>query len=529
MFKGIMSAGVPFSNFLSPSDIPSIKIKDMVNYTKPLKIAYPAGMGDYVEINSSMRFDLLEDACYAVYNGWLLVFAGSVSGVLNPFTYYSTDGITWHSVRSGFTLRSGASCVVFNGYLYVFGGETTDGLSNDVWRTSDGITWENVVTANIFGVRKYFAVTVFNGSLFLTGGTGADAAELWKSSDGINWVRVVESASYGSLTKPAMIEYEGDLIVCGDNTVFSSPDGITFTELTDTFPVVSGHSLLIMYGKIYCFFGSDGSPTAGVYKSSDGENWYSVSVPAGVSARNECGAGVIGDSLFLFGGASDSWKRILPFNIIIDQTVVPEGEEVLLTDQCYYELFILGAVRDLVSRFCTLIGPFWDMLDSGDLVGDYTEKYVEGSVCLARVSDQSNEDFEFIVQSVSFESGNTIIVPVTPFPHTDFDFICLKSDQTALLADLRFKPVANYVDESIEKFMTKAALKPQGPVIEASGLIDVLSDRDMVITFTSGDIVNDKAVTYEPGVYKTKLVKGMKAGIYDENGVLIYNENITLN
>jgi hypothetical protein len=129
----------------------------------------------------------------AIHQGQLYVPFHAPGGGLDVAR--SPDGVTWDSVAS-FQGRYGA-IAAFDGALYVNFKSLHSGHM-EIWRSLDGIVWE-AVTTNGFGYtnNEYgFAMTVFDGKLYLGTSNFDDGPEVWSTESGVTWSRVA-SGGFG--------------------------------------------------------------------------------------------------------------------------------------------------------------------------------------------------------------------------------------------------------------------------------------------------------------------------------------------
>ena len=140
-----------------------------------------------------------------------------------------------------------------------------------------------------YGSRKGAAVEVFNEKVWLIGGrdeTDTPLPDIWSSADGENWT-FEGNLSFGAIYGHELISFNGRLWIYGgssegilSNKIFSSEDGITWVEETETTPFTQYQSsrFAILGNQIFRIAGYRGdveelSPERNVYSSSDGLNW----------------------------------------------------------------------------------------------------------------------------------------------------------------------------------------------------------------------------------------------------------------
>jgi N-acetylneuraminic acid mutarotase len=215
-------------------------------------------------------------------------------------------------------------------------------LSDVVSSQGGQYEWAEVTPAAAFAGRDGAGAIVLNGRAYLLGGwrwaadggtnfpqTGApgccDTAEVWSTADGASW-RLETVAPWRPRHMAGWVSYAGKLWVVGgdiysgsyDPDVWSSPDGVTWTQVTDSVPwsprvlhyVVAFNDALYVIGGQQLFETlvpvPNPYPTAPVYyrdvwRSTDGANWEQIgNVPHAIGMI--CGSVVFNDELWVIGG-----------------------------------------------------------------------------------------------------------------------------------------------------------------------------------------------------------------------------------
>lgn len=164
---------------------------------------------------------------------------------------FSTDGVHWEFMPSGYGIRRDMEIVEFNDKLWMFGGQTSDSQNAEIWSSEDGFNWSNV--AEITGVgsgRTGHQLTVFQDKLWLIGGFNFDTetSDVWYSENGINWELKSTEAPFGNRSK---------------------------------------HTTAVFNNKLYLIAGvSNGQIMKDVW-SFDGEKWVEETDDAGFSKRQD--------------------------------------------------------------------------------------------------------------------------------------------------------------------------------------------------------------------------------------------------
>jgi hypothetical protein len=183
----------------------------------------------------------------------------------------STDGAAWERVAADapFGGRAGLSAAVFQGWIYVLGGSRGDDIAiggsgrvlfNDVWRSRDGRSWERMTVAAPWSPRAGAAVVVRGGWLYLLGGED------------------------GFLCTPGPTGLRCPYF----NDVWRSRDGAAWELVTAAagWSPRPGHQCQALRGQIVCFGGfgfPTGAPTVAahpidMWASRDGRRWQELPI-----------------------------------------------------------------------------------------------------------------------------------------------------------------------------------------------------------------------------------------------------------
>ncbi len=192
----------------------------------------------------------------------------------------STDGVKWDMVtdKAGWSPRLGAAGVVFHDRMWILGGVeryfdgTAEHLRNDVWSSADGATWE-LATANAPWAGRAFhgalafrdKLWVFGGGNYLPGYLGYN--DVWSSPDGVNWTQVTDHAPWAPRIWFSAVVYRNHMWVLGGwsnqpsrnwNDVWFSADGVTWKQLrTKTiWSERHEHSVYVLADKLWLVAGN---------------------------------------------------------------------------------------------------------------------------------------------------------------------------------------------------------------------------------------------------------------------------------
>lgn len=184
----------------------------------------------------------------AGWHGGRLAHASASSAV-----WSSTDGIEWKQVTpaAGWSPRLGAAGVVFKGKMWILGGNdkyyfgTDQDLRNDVWSSADGVKWEQATEHAPWAARAYHGAVALNDRMYVFGGGNYVPGyvaynDVWSSPDGINWTEETKQAPWSPRMWFSADVYRDRMWVLGGwsnkpsknwNDVWYSANGKAWTEL----------------------------------------------------------------------------------------------------------------------------------------------------------------------------------------------------------------------------------------------------------------------------------------------------------
>jgi len=263
----------------------------------------------------------------AVFNNNMWVIGGAsgsnpstVSGVITAGVtqfygdvWKSGDGKTWTLTASpGFNGRYGGQAVTLNNNLYFIGGNNNGTLMNDVWSSTDGMTWtqilanNNAIKSNVIGgtqfcPREDFSALVFNNLIWVIGGTpnpsnttSVGLNDVWSSPDGITWTQVLANTpgtppatQFPGRWGSAAVSFNGNIfLMCGhasgtgggdiDVDTWSSINGTTWNQVANNFTPVYYHQLVVNNNLMWFTCGYapyQGGAFNGVNSSSTWTSW----------------------------------------------------------------------------------------------------------------------------------------------------------------------------------------------------------------------------------------------------------------
>ena len=231
------------------------------------------------------------------YQDKLWIIAGSYRTGERTDMYSSSDGETWTLEGTvDFQGRHAAEFVVVGDYIYMTGGYTLvngieggNGYKRAVWRF-DGTSWTNLGNAT-FAARNHFVFLYFDSKLWVIGGYNHVGGttyknDVWSSPDGITWTEETAAAGFAGRYGHRGVVFDGKMYIMGGadatqeyNDVWSSADGITWVEesaaAVSPFSARYDFDAVVHDDKIWIFAG--GTLLSGFFNdawySSDGIDW----------------------------------------------------------------------------------------------------------------------------------------------------------------------------------------------------------------------------------------------------------------
>ncbi|MGD9495888.1 MAG: galactose oxidase [Armatimonadota bacterium] len=290
------------------------------------------------------------DSCgEVVHDGRMWLLGGWFSSnIIGPRDVWSSaDGAHWELVTEEAGWKAGdlPTTVVHDGRMWLMGGWYAGRLpegsaSNEVWASRDGVRWECVRPDAAWSPRCGAAGAVWDGKMWLLGGTeqyffGDDAdlrSDVWHSADGATWTQATPQAPWPPRAFHAALAFKGRLWVFGGgnylptyrgyNDVWSSADGVNWTQVTDhaPWPPRIWFSAVVYRGCMWLLGGWSNEPSRNwndVWYSADGATWHQLRTDTVWSERHEHSAYVFDDRLWVVGGnewplVNDVWYLHLP-------------------------------------------------------------------------------------------------------------------------------------------------------------------------------------------------------------------------
>ncbi|QDU28675.1 Kelch motif protein [Anatilimnocola aggregata] len=257
----------------------------------------------------------------------LLAYTSSVSGA---------EPLSWVKVtdRAGWQPRDSQGEVVFKDQLWLLGGWFNSFAEppRDVWSSTDGKNWKLVAKdapwkhsdlpmTLVFGDRMWFMGGWHNGRL-----PGHSASsQVWSSADGIQWEQATEAAGWTPRIAAASVVFQGKMWILGGtenyyfgddkslkNDVWYSTNGKDWKQATADagWSPRAYHQAVVLGNKMYVFGGGNYVPkyhaTNDVWSSEDGIKWTKVTEAAEWSPRLWFSTAVYRDHMWVLGGWSNN-------------------------------------------------------------------------------------------------------------------------------------------------------------------------------------------------------------------------------
>lgn len=273
------------------------------------------------------------------------------------------------SEQAAFVGRDGAGALVYQNKMWLLGGWNPNGVfpngptTNEVWNSADGIHWLLVKpdTATSWEPRHMAGWVVFDNKMWILGGDdelGHYQYDVWNSSDGVNWTQVTANAPWANQAPAGqppdgrvlhyVLAFNNQLWVLGGQSlpqlltpapqpapattfysdVWSSPDGVNWTQVTDNAPWADpGRGMIcgavVFNGRMWVIGGGNywaadppvpGTGHNDVWYSSDGANWTEATANAPWQARRYHNVAVFQNRIWVLAGVTNDQDDQAPLN-----------------------------------------------------------------------------------------------------------------------------------------------------------------------------------------------------------------------
>jgi len=244
-------------------------------------------------------------------------------------------GQDWVRVAEApWTPRDSQGELVHNNRLWILGGwfNSFEAPPRDVWSSGDGKQWERVTAAAPW-LHSDLPMTVsFRGRMWMMGGwyngrlPGHSASNaVWSSEDGKQWTLATKAAGWSPRLAAALVVFQGRMWILGgtenyyfgdakslQNDVWSSADGKSWRLETAAAPWTprAYHQAVVFGGRIYVMGGGNYVPEYAahndVWSSADGKSWRKETDAAPWAPRLWFGAAVYRGAMWVLGG----WSKV---------------------------------------------------------------------------------------------------------------------------------------------------------------------------------------------------------------------------
>lgn len=224
--------------------------------------------------------------------------------------------------------------VVYKDQLWIFGGwfDSFKPAPRDVWSSPDGKNWQLVTPEAPWRHSDLSMSLAFDDRMWFMGGwyngrmPGHESGnEVWSSTDGAHWQQATEHAGWSPRLAAAVVVFQGRMWMLGGtedyyfgnqqslkNDVWSSADGKVWKRQCEHagWSPRAYHQAVVLGDKIYVLGGGNYVPDYearnDVWASSDGVRWEQVAAAAPWHERLWFSAAVYRDHLWVLGGWSNN-------------------------------------------------------------------------------------------------------------------------------------------------------------------------------------------------------------------------------
>jgi hypothetical protein len=264
----------------------------------------------------------------------VVAFGGNIWMTNESDSWSSVDGLSFERHdKTDWQGRLSPTYAFFQDKLWVIGGMNLDGsdfvagtFTSVLWSSSDGVTWQNAGSA-AWPPRKSTAVVVYHDAIWIFGGAtsvNADGSnrtflnDVWSSADGITWTEATPTAPWAPRADAGVEVYNGELYLVGGgghNDVWRSSDGKAWTEVVNEaeWHVRYDQGTAVFDGKLWVFGGYVGdhrNAQNDVWFSEDGRIWTRQDDDAPWSPRSGAHNVVFRDKLWMYSGKHTGDKPV---------------------------------------------------------------------------------------------------------------------------------------------------------------------------------------------------------------------------
>jgi N-acetylneuraminic acid mutarotase len=290
------------------------------------------------------------DSCGEVeYKGRMWLLGGWFnSNSIGPRDVWSSpNGVDWEmaTLTAGWRHGDLPTTVVYDDKMWFMGGWYAGRLpeasaSNEVWYSTDGANWQCATTNAAWRPRLGAGGVVHDGKMWILGGVERyfDGEEkhllndVWYSTNGKDWTQATAQAPWAPRSCHGALSFKGKIWVfgggnylpkyAGHNDVWSSPDGVHWTQVTAHAPWHPRiwFSPVVYRDRMWLMGGWSNNPSKNwndVWYSADGADWKELRTETIWSPRHETSAYVLANKMWLVGGnawplVNDVWSIEIP-------------------------------------------------------------------------------------------------------------------------------------------------------------------------------------------------------------------------
>ena len=338
-FSGILFVFLNQNKSISTLDQIKEKITENTDNSKPL--LNPSAL-NWEEISSFALWEGRDSQAVVVYKNkiWLMGGVNGATRIISPGNvdygnaphfndvWSSEDGTSWRLIsnKAPWGKRRSMQVVDFKGKMFLMGGWGPEiGAKNDVWSSEDGVSWKKETSSASWEKREGHQVVVYKNKIWLTGGVNYSNHKIfndvWSSEDGVNWKKETGSAPWTARWDHSIAGFNNKLWLVGGmdfediyNDVWSSEDGVSWVLVNKNHPFLSRQGFLLMdYKNKLWILGRLNTPQYGngpndVWYSEDGINWLKTKDDPRWTGREDFGAVVFKDKMWIIGGMDKDWK-----------------------------------------------------------------------------------------------------------------------------------------------------------------------------------------------------------------------------